>query len=387
MENSPQTNREGTRIAYLRMDVAEKGGDGAGDLLIPRPKNKLYLYSLVASLILIGTFERVLLMVMLHKMEHYTFFLSEFVSLIFIPVMFGAVWWKLSKANSAITPEMLSFSKKKFAVMGFLDMLAGLLVMIPGSHVDGSVATLIFQGGVPLTMFLSIIFLRKKYTWMHKFGSFGIALGIFINMWPYLTAPEDSSTAKTIMNIVALLCSNIPTAFSTIYKEVAMKQEMDEYLLNGWVALFQFLFGLPLAPLAFWLQSDSSPSLLPQNIIDAFSCLGGTDPESLDNTCNHVGWIVLLYIIFNIIFNIVIILILKEGSATLLVNALTVTVPFSYLAFSLPFVMDAALTWYSIPGLVLTVGGLVAYNHAVDPEANSLDSPKEVMGDDPHSIN
>lgn len=66
---------------------------------------------------------------------------------------------------------------------------------------------------------------------------------------------------------------------SSVYKESALRgEDIDVVYLNGWIAVFQFLIGLPLlwpSALASNLPIDD---LIP-NLIDGFWCFLGEEIE------------------------------------------------------------------------------------------------------------
>ena len=88
----------------------------------------------------------------------------------------------------------------------------------------------------------------------------------------------------------------------------------------------------------------------------------------MSDSCNPQGPIfVNIYIIFNQAYNLLIILILKFGSANILFMALTIMVPLGNIAFTLPFVPEhSALAVTDIIGLVIIMGGLICYRFAND---------------------
>jgi hypothetical protein len=71
---------------------------------------------------------------------------------------------------------------------------------------------------------------------------------------------------------------------------------------------------------------------------------------------------VTLYLFFNVMYNILIIMILKYGSSNILWLAMTIMVPMVNFAFVLPFIPSPQpLTVYNEIGLVIIMLGLVVY--------------------------
>jgi hypothetical protein len=82
--------------------------------------------------------------------------------------------------------------------------------------------------------------------------------------------------------------------------------------------------------------------------------------------CADAPFYVNTYLAFNIVFNILIIVILKHGSANILWMASTVIVPLSNIAFSLDFMPGhKPLTIFDTIGLVVIMAGLLVYRFMV----------------------
>jgi hypothetical protein len=74
---------------------------------------------------------------MTNHMPNYSFFLSQLINVIYVPIFFGLVT-HASVFTNAITPSMRSFPKRKFLIMGFYDALSGLLMLFGGVYTSGS---------------------------------------------------------------------------------------------------------------------------------------------------------------------------------------------------------------------------------------------------------
>lgn len=147
--------------------------------------------------------------------------------------------------------------------------------------------------------------------------------------------------------------------------------------LNGWIAVFQLLFSLPLM-LPAALVSDPPVSIpdLPSNLFDGLKCFVGIDTITCDpndgdceadNCYPQAPTFVCLYLFFNQLYNLLIILILKYGSANILYLALTLMVPLGNVAFTLDFIPEhAPLKATDIIGLVVISFGLFCYRFAKD---------------------
>jgi hypothetical protein len=98
--------------------------------------------------------------------------------------------------------------------------------------------------------------------------------------------------------------------------------------------------------------------------INSITCDDDDDCEADD--CNpQAPMFVNIYLIFNQFYNLLIILILKYGSANLLYLALTLMVPLGNVAFTLPFIPESqTLKPTDIIGLIVICSGLGCYRFA-----------------------
>ena len=115
---------------------------------------------------------------------------------------------------------------------------------------------------------------------------------------------------------------------------------------------------------------------LPSNLYDGLKCFVGIDSktcapgqddgECYPDDCNPQGPLfVTFYLVFNQLYNLLILLLIKYGSSNLLWLALTLMVPLGNVTFTLPFVPEnQPLQATDIIGLILICGGLGCYRFA-----------------------
>merc|ERR1712166_265247 len=154
-----------------------------------------------------------------------------------------------------------------------------------------------------------------------------------------------------------------------------------------WIAVWAFV--VPAALAAKVTVSD-----IPSNSWDGLKCYVGTNslmdngpscpPDSAhagDDCSDDCGSSILfvnIYFMFNLGYNILIILILKYGSANILWLAMTVMVPLGNCAFALDFVPGhKPLTVYNFIGLFLILGGLLVYRFGAAALAAWMKSREE----------
>ena len=68
--------------------------------------------------------------------------------------------------------------------MGLLDSAAGFLSCVGGAFVGGAVQSLINQTIIPLTLLLSKVFLKAKFTRRQNLGASIIVVGAIVSVFP-----------------------------------------------------------------------------------------------------------------------------------------------------------------------------------------------------------
>jgi hypothetical protein len=150
-----------------------------------------------------------------------------------------------------------------------------------------------------------------------------------------------------------------------VYKEMALQgQDIDVVYLNGWVAVFQFILCIPLAYPSAYATALPVNELWP-NIYDGMWCFLGyssTHPDGTVDQCGMAPVFVSIYILFNIAFNVLIILILKYGSANIMFMGSTALVPMTNALFACPFIPGhMPLKPTDFAGLAVIMAGITVY--------------------------
>jgi hypothetical protein len=279
--------------------------------------------------------------------------------------------------SNSITKEQTEVPKYKFAVMGLLDSIAGIMATFAVNYItNSSIIVLVQQSAIPISMVISSITLNARYTKSQYAGAGIVLIGIAaVLILPTFMASSsasaqsgtsDESSQLLWIGILVLAC--IPMCLSSVYKEQALGEvDINVIYLNGWVAIFQTIASIPLCFPSAWLIGLSNEEIMP-NLVHGFRCWFGvnsievaTDAMVVDQ-CDMSPFYVNTYLAFNVVFNVLIIVILKHGSANIMWMASTVIVPLSNVAFSLKFMPNhTTLHWSDWLGLVIIMLGLVIY--------------------------
>lgn len=266
--------------------------------------------------------------------------------------------------------------RKPFAVMGGLDAIAGIMQIFSATYLPGPLLILLQQAAIPVSMVISRYMLGATYNRYQYIGAIIVAAGIAVVLVPTMSGGGSALWA------IMMILSCVPMTLSSVYKEIALgTTQLDPMYLNGWIAVFQFLFSIVLClPAAMASEPPIYPDSLPTNIWDGVKCYVGinsvdcTDDDSDDDVvpcgdeCYPTAPIfVTVYLVVNFLYNLLILLILKYGSANLLWLALTLMVPLGNVAFTLDFMPQAqTLAATDIVGLVVICLGLGCYRFLFD---------------------
>ena len=302
-------------------------------------------------------------------MHHYPMFMNMLSTIIYIPICFAYIF-PMIMCGSKITKEQREIPKYKFAIMGLWDSVAGIMQTFAVNYIsNSSTIVLVQQSAIPISMLISFITLNARYTNAQYSGAGVVLLGIVIVLIPTLLGPSPSASTSDgttnsnseLMWILVLVLSCVPMCLSSVYKEKALGEtEIDVVYLNGWVAIFQFLLSIPLMFPSATAINIPYDGIMP-NLYGGMRCWMGYN-TLVDDECSSAPLYVTTYLFFNIIYNILIVVILKHGSANILFMACTVIVPLSNVAFSLNIMPGhKPLKVWDIWGLVVIMLGLVLY--------------------------
>jgi drug/metabolite transporter (DMT)-like permease len=170
---------------------------------------------------------------------------------------------------------------------------------------------------------------------------------------------------------LVMIASCVPMVLSSVYKQVALQVQLDPILVNGWVAVFQFLCGIPLAiPAGLASSPKVKPWDLPSNWLGATECLfvqsnsieSGCHPDE----CGQAALWVHLGLLSSAAYTVSMMFVLKYGSSSLLYLGLTLMVPLGHLVFSLHSPSSIHLS--DVFGLFVLMAGLVLYRFGHDDD-------------------
>jgi len=363
------SNHKEEEAPLLVNATSETPGDAPSVTAAHESKRKNALLLSFLGLVVVGLGNKIFQKLQALPMYNYPYFLSIYVTFVYIPLSFAYIFPMFIWGKHIITKEQRAIPWYKFGVMGFLDGIAGIMQTFAVNYIpSGGLIILLTQSAIPISMVISKFLLRVKYNLQHYLGAAIVIVGLVVVLVPQFLHPQPNahheSTAKIAVWCGVMILSCVPMTLSSLYKEKALGElEIDVVYLNGWVAVYQFLTNIPMvipSALAIGLSIHDIPS----NFIDGAKCYIGISTLSSD-ACGDAPLFVNLYVAFNVLYNIFIIMILKYGSSNLLWLAMTLMVPLGNCAFALKFVPGhMPMTFYDIIGLVVIMVGLIIYRFA-----------------------
>jgi len=331
---------------------------------------------------------------MTSAMPNYGWYLTQLATVMYIPI-FGIL------AGTSIAQAQKDLIKK-FAVMGIFDGLAGTLMVLGGVQTSGTMQVLLSQSVIPITMLFSLVLTGKRYDFLQHVGATVMVAGIVLSN---VASSKDAALDNPIFNVVFLLAM-VPTAVSSVFKEVAFRGfegDLDVNVLQFWVTMFQLVVNfaaMPIYTLRLLGPQQVPLSEMPELTIGGSRCLFLLEDYVKDSCgmpgerpCDHCrdAWLaVLLYLSFNLLYNLTTVLIIKHGSAALCFLVATLRMPLSSIAFGSTLIMGSEAVQPSVGDLtsllVITIG-LVLYRWGANRLSSKgaglpTDSPTSPREDD-----
>jgi len=359
-------------------------------------KWRLILYTVLLLIASVGN--QVYFKRMTSAMPNYGWYLTQLSTIVYVPffaVLAGT--GAVDHAKNGLIP--------KFAIMGLFDGISGTLMVLGGVHTSGTMQVLLSQAVIPLTIAFSVAMLGKKFHILQHMGATIIVVGIVLAN--ELKGSQSGDAADSPVFNAIFFLAIVPSALSSVFKEVAFKGfdgDLDVNVLQFWVALFQCLANFAAMPI--YTLRVLGPQRVALSDMSTL-ILGGTrclffleDQVKLDcgmpgeKACDHCefAWIpVVIYLAFNVTYNVYTMLVIKHGSAALSFLVATMRMPLASIAFSSSLIMgDQAVQpgLGDLVSLIVIIVGLLTYRYGgrllkrrLRKEATGI--PALVPGDSP----
>lgn len=309
----------------------------------------------------------------------FPYFILLCVSFAFVPIFFCGVFGIERYAKIAAAAKTWKY-KKAFMLIGLLNGINGVLIIFSNPHVPGVTQSVLSQAVIPLTLGLSVLILRMRFSKMMWLGGFIILCGVGIELSPsFFPTPQTLSASSQSVSSsepsnqwwsVAFALGQVPAALCSIYQEQAFTQgvRINVVFMMAWSALAQFLSLCAAAPLDFipgFGNSDTLDEFL-LSFRNASLCLADDWPGHPE--CSSASFLLACCVVTMLLTNIFQALLVKHSSASLSVLVLTLITPASAFCFTIPALMGKEHTEKMDPqqwiALVILMTGVTIYRYA-----------------------
>jgi drug/metabolite transporter (DMT)-like permease len=308
---------------------------------------------------------------MARKMKNYDVYLSSILLASLFNLVYWPVVWFRMFVTKQITPEMRKFPWYRFLIMGFLDCVTNTVQTLDASYVSGPINVVVGQMVILTNVILSYVFLGSRYNIMHIGGVLVVIVGVALDVLPCLLSINRSSQEINQWPwILILLLNAIPMAASNVYKERHLKKaNLDIWYVQAWVMFWQWIFGLFIFPIVFLPLPKPYTSItikeLPGHLWNGMKCTVGINTLPGDQ-CDYFYLVLLVFLVFNLLFNYLMLYVFKYGSSTLAVVAGAARLALSNLGFLIPILAGEAtqkkLSLIDIEALVILIVGIIVYS-------------------------
>lgn len=223
------------------------------------------------------------------------------------------------------------------AIFSVYDQLNAAMTAIPQSYIPPAMQTALNNTVVLTTAVIAFFYLGSRFKQVHYAGCLLVLLacvtGSVVELEQGSLPPPQNSqnqaisvatSTMAIMYIIYLL-AQIPAGMSNCYKQKVMKRvDMDLMWATFWSGNFQVIWGVVFYTIN-WIpyptpggHNTKSPTTLGSDLSDAWKCFVGTNPSPEMKSCSEDSallWFI-VYLLFNISFNILMLWLTKYLSAT-----------------------------------------------------------------------
>ncbi|XP_057431362.1 protein CLT1, chloroplastic isoform X2 [Lotus japonicus] len=229
-----------------------------------------------AVTVVMGVGNRVMYKLALVPLKQYPFFLAQLATIGYVIVYFSILY--IRYRTGIVTDEMLSVPKTPFLFVGLLEALGAATGMAAGAMLSGASIPILSQTFLVWQIFLSIVFLGRRYKVNQLLGCFLVTVGVIITVASGSGAGKSLKEAGIFWSLL-MIVSFLFQAADTVLKEVIFLDatrklkggSLDLFVVNSFGSAFQALFICLLLPFLSRLWGIPF-SQLPNYLKDGAAC-------------------------------------------------------------------------------------------------------------------
>jgi len=288
----------------------------------------------------------------------------------------------------------------RLALFSFGDQINAAMVAPPSPFISLPLQSIMTNFVIVWMLALASVWLGARFKQTHFIGCalivFAVVVGVAdkleandctpagVQNDKCLTAYTTSSGARVLLTASStmlwyglFIASTVPSAISNCYKQKVLKGvDLDVVYATWWSGNFQIIWGI----LLFWInwiplpqQDVQPPSHTFQDIADTWQCFLGNVPHPGDESCAGPGgpaitWFI-VYLFFNLAFNVCFLWLTKRMSAMWTQIATTLCLDLTNIFSQLKFMVgDSAQLMSLSQWLATLLASIALWTYNLEPE-------------------
>lgn len=274
------------------------------------------------------------------------------------------------KYNGKLTPNNVNIEQKKLFYIGLLDSISTIISTMCLPYISIIITITLCKLSIPISMMFSYFFLDKRYHWNHYLALFIILIGVLLTIIPYL---ESNNHINNPFALFFYIISIFPTVISDIYKEKLLKKklEVNLYWMNTYISIWQLIAGIGTIPIMI-LHLEfgyTYPIDFVHYVNNGLKCQFAM---SYNSSCNKSLFWVLIYQFISTTTNTLAFIIIKYGSAMILLILTNIKLPLTFLIGTVLLyynmivatsMQQMEMSVYNLLSMILLVIGAFLYNY------------------------
>jgi drug/metabolite transporter (DMT)-like permease len=319
----------------------------------------------------------------INALINYKWLASSIIFPFFSILSFGLVTFYF-KLKGNLTTNNINIQQKKLFYLGVLDSISTILSTMCLPYMSIIITITLCKLAIPITMLFSYIFLNKRYHWNHYIALIIILIGVLLTIIPYI---QNNNNINNPFALFFYIVSIFPTVISDIYKEKILKKkkEINLYWMNTCISIWQLIIGIATTPIMILhLQYGYTSSIDFMNYVNnGFKCQFAISNSS---NCNKSLFWLFIYQFISTNTNTLSFIIIKYGSAMILLILTNMKLPLTYLIgyvllnYNIIYTTDIQkneMSIYNLISMILLVIGAFLYNYK--PEYIKKNSNEEYL--------
>ncbi|CAE7306949.1 crtp2, partial [Symbiodinium pilosum] len=373
-------------VDYQSSSVTSEGAKRSGSTSILQG-------CLLVSVVLFGCANNIAKQIAAQPLKRYTYMLGLSTAVAYVPLYWCILGGLLllgvvprSQLRFVWRPNHGLPALAFFAVSALGDSLGDTIGAICTPHVSGPLHSLLSNCTPIFIAILSMCILQERYSFAQSLALLGVFLAVVTGLLPSL---EGLSVSTEPVFAVILGGSCIFNAVAFVLKELVFKRYktwqaagrheadgggLNIFVMNAHLALFQLPLTIMLIPLNELLKQTNGEGIGAYTR-EAMDCLFSGRADSCGEDSNHgelAGRCVAIYVVFNVLWNMAVLLSVKHSGALATFIALKAIFPVSAVLFAYvdwPLLGPTHLSWLVWLSIALLLPSIAAYQYTSQSQA------------------